>query len=282
MDRLAVGEAISAGFRLVSREPLVFAGWIAVDFLISVLLSALLQATGAGANPAAAAGLTPVLLVLGFLLGAVLSGAVLRASLTPDDRRGLYLRLGAQEGRLALGFLALGAVMVIVSVPVITLVGGLLSAMVGTGPAGLAQAIGGAYAAAGLVCVWVFARLGLALPMAFRARGMRLVEAWRRSRPHAGRIFVVLAVLTTLTAAGYGVVIGAFVSMIGEKVPLAQLSATLQRDPQVLARVLDPTAVSAAGMMLLIIAAIARAAFFGAWADIDRQISGPETDPVFD
>lgn len=281
MDRLAVGEAISAGFRLVSREPLVFAGWIAVDFLVSILPSILLQATGAATNPAAAAGFLPVFLVLGWLLGAVLAAGVLRAVMTPDDRRGLYLRLGAEEGWLALAFLALGAILAVASVITILVAGVAVGSVAGAGGPGLIAALAVVYALALAVCVWLSARLGLSLPLSFRNRRLQLAEAWRLSRAQGGRIFAVLAVLTGLMVAAYAVVVGTFISMISSVIPLEQLSATLQRDPQALAKALDPNAVSAAGLLLLIIAGVARVAFFGAWADIDRQLSAPPREDVF-
>lgn len=279
MDRLAVGEAILAGFRLVSREPLVFAGWIAVDFLVSMLTSVLLQASGAAANPAAAAGLAPVFLVLGWLLGAVLAGGVLRAVETPDDRRGLYLRLGAQEGWLALAFLALGVILFLAGMLTVVVAGVALGTVADSGP-GLIAVLGLVYALALAVCVWLSARLGLSLPLSFRNRRLQLAESWRRTRPQAGRIFAVLAVLTSLMVGAYAVVVGTFISMISAVIPLAQLSATLQRDPQALARALDPNAVSAAGLLLLIIAGFARVAFFGAWADIERQLAAPPREDV--
>src|SRR5437868_4427349 len=108
MDKLSAGQALSAGFRLVSREPLAFAGWLAVEFVLALLPSIILQvmAPGLATNPAAMAGSAPLIVVLSLgvtlVTGVVLAGAILRAALEPDQRRYLYLRLGPQEGWLAL------------------------------------------------------------------------------------------------------------------------------------------------------------------------------------
>ena len=220
-------------------------------------------------------------MVLGWLLGAVLAAGVMRAVNSPEDRRGLYLRLGAQEGWLALAMLALGAIMVVASVLTILAAGVLVGAVAGSSGPGLIAALAVVYALALAVCVWLSARLGLSLPLSFRNRRLQLAEAWRLSRAQGGRIFAVLAVLTGVVVAAYALVVGTFISMISSVIPLAQLSATLQRDPQALAKALDPNAVRAAGLLLLIIAGFARVVFFGAWADIDRQLAAPPREDVF-
>lgn len=272
MDRLAIGEAISAGFRLVSREPLVFAGWIMVEFLVSILPSVLLEATGAASNPAAVAGFIPVIFLVSWLLGAVLAGGVLRACFTPDDRRSLYLRFGPSERGLALSSLGLSLFLVFVAFGVMTALSALLGGAAHAGAGVLVFIVALIYAITVGVCVWLFARLGLLLPISFQGGRLRPREAWRLTRPQAQRIFAVIAVLSSMAGVAYAVILGTVFSKIGATIPLAQLNAELQKDPQALARILDPNTVTAMGLMLLIVSAIARVAFFGAWADIYRQL----------
>lgn len=272
MDRLAIGEAISAGFRLVSREPLVFAGWIMVEFFVSILLSVLLEATGAASNPAAVLGFLPVVFVLSWLLGAVLAGGVFRAAFTPDDRRALYLRIGPRERGLALSTFGLTVLLLLAAVGVMTALTALLGGAAAAGPGALVAVVALIYAITAGVCVWLFARLGLLLPMSFQGGRFRPAEAWRLSQPQAPRIFAVIAVLASLAGVAYAVIFGTVFAKVSAAIPLAQLNAELQKDPQALAKVLDPNTITAMGLMLLIVSAIARVTLFGAWADIYRQL----------
>ena len=298
MDRLAVGEAMSAGFRLVSREPLVFAGWILVEFVVSLLPSLVLELIGAAGNPAVATAALPLVILYMLFLSAWLGAAVMRAVLEPGERRGLYLRAGGQEAQLALSFVVLGVILFLAALPavfVFSLIAALAFGAQAMGAAGGAQTnlavadpttiagvTGIVYGGVLLVSLWLMTRLGLVMPIAYGERRVRLGEAWRASRPHAGRLFLVLAVLTALLVAAYVAIVGSVLSMVSATIPLPELNAALQRDPQALAKALNPTTVTALGLMLLLVSAIARVAFFGAWADIYRQVRAARPAETFD
>lgn len=278
MSKLAAGHAMTAGFRLISREPLIFAGWIGFELLVTMVMSILIQAVapGAGANPGSPA--TLLALLISFGVGVMLASAVMRAALEPDERRGLYLRLGPQEAWLAVTQLVLAVIvflgMIVLAILVSLPIGLVVGLAAGNSPATAIVLLGVAYAVMLAAAVWIFVRLGLSLPMAFGERRLAIGEAWRTSKGESGPIFGVIGALTAVMVLAYAVVFGGAFSMITAVIPLERLSQEIQTNPAALNQALSPTAMMALSLLLVLVSAILRVAFFGAWADIYRQLGG--------
>jgi hypothetical protein len=152
MADINVGAAIGSGFGLIRKRPLSVLAWGAIPALIQVavfallapiLIAAISQATSIATNDAAspAPSLGPMLLMQGgiqllnlvqLLLSAVISCAVWRAVLRPQNPSFAYLRVGAPEMfflalTFGLGF-AMAIAMMVVMIPAM-IIGGILGAV---------------------------------------------------------------------------------------------------------------------------------------------------------
>jgi hypothetical protein len=203
-----------------------------------------LVAPGLAANPAAAAANAPLIVILSLAVtlvtGVVLAGAILRASLQPDERRHLYLRLGPQEGWLALTMLALLAFWIVAFFLLVFL----LSLGGGRGR----RRLGKHDDAAGWCPVAVVylvvnrrepsggsVRFGpVAADRLQRAQGRH----WRGpgARPGTTRADVAVAgpALTARLLAVYAEIVGRRSRCSAASIPLQQLRQTLQTDPTAL------------------------------------------------
>jgi len=182
--------AATAGLRLIQREPRAFAAWI-VLWLAAVSLTGVLKAFG-GAIPTDASayhklgarfGPFAVLLITFFLLAwASTTQAVFRAVLQPDERRFFYLRLGADELRLAIMSLATFLLIVIFGgVPAFLLLA-LASPILQAAPDLVRYiALIGAVATIG-VDVWVGVRLSLIAVETFAEGRFHLSAYWPLAR----------------------------------------------------------------------------------------------------
>jgi hypothetical protein len=191
-------DAAFAGFRLVREQPVAILAWaavIAVGRICQALLTAVLagpymaalnaavnakivdpQATASAYAAVAPGYVAGALVMLPF--AAVVTTAIYRAYLRPEQSRGLYLRLGRAERAMIGLFLALGLTIVLAGFGLLVLIG-LGSALVAAADAtaGQVASLTGLFAAIG-VLIFAVVRLSLAWPMTFEQERVVLVRAW--------------------------------------------------------------------------------------------------------
>lgn len=285
MATLAAGEALGAGFRVIRQAPGAFAVWLGIDIGLSLLPQLALGVTGAGAaGPAAVMGVLPLLLLVSLLISVLITGAVFRAVLTPEDRRGFYVRLGGQELYLAIAFVSVGLLWlfgVIVLMLPVSVVITLIGAVGGGSLATTFLSFVLMYLAMFLVAAWVFLRLSLALPIAFFERKVGIREAWGLSRGHVLNMFGVWLVLFLLMAVVYLVLFGLMFGSVFASVPLGQLGQAIEDDPALLSRSMNPAAAVVTSLGLVLAGGVLRVAFAGAWAHIYRQLTAKPAAEVF-
>jgi hypothetical protein len=239
-------DAALEGFRLTREKPRVLLAWSVANLFISVIMAlsliamfgpmlAELEAVNANSDdPSQAlavfeklAPLYALVLPAGLIVIAVWSAAVYRAVLRPADNRFWYLRLGADELRLAL-LMLIYVVLAIGFTFVLTLVAGLLSAgaLAIGGPVGaLISAIIGLVGIG--VFIWVAVRLSLSGPATFAERHIRVFESWILTRGVFWRllgayvlslalVIVVMLLALVIYAAIAAVMLGGDLSQIGK------------------------------------------------------------------
>lgn len=239
MATFSISDAVGAGFDVIRRRPLSILAWGLAYFALAVLPSLGLMAlvgedmiaffSDAMRNPAAEPDLEamvrlngtmtvyqPVAFLTAIAARAVLTAAVFRAVLEPQNRGFFYLRLGKDELWQALIYLCLCVLFFIVAMLVL-FGGGALGAaawFIGSlAPApwsGVIQGIGIAavVVAAVVAFAWVALRLSLAAPMSFADRTFRLFESWTLTRGQTWRLFG-LALLVGLVTLAVELVIAA-------------------------------------------------------------------------
>lgn len=232
MATFSIGEAAKAGFRIVREQRKAILAWSLAYFVIVLLpqvgglmltLPEIMRATEEAARVAgpegptqaeiqAAMGMegTVVLLqivqfVTVMLWAMLFYGAVYRVVLEPENTPRWYMRLGAQELRLAAVSAVASVMFIIVALviflPAMVLFGAFSSANGGASPVAVLLAVGLGVLVYGLF-VWVGIRLSLAYPMTFAERRFMLFESWAVTRGHAWRMF-----LTYLAAFGWALLV---------------------------------------------------------------------------
>ncbi|QIF81365.1 hypothetical protein [Brevundimonas sp. 'scallop'] len=224
-------DAAFEGFRVVRRHPIVAVAWGLVYLAVYVAMFGLgadkwasLMAAGEAleqsANPSMAefqalgqtyAGALIWAAPIGLLVGAVLSAAVARSVLRPDESSWGYLRLGMDEVRVL-------AVSLIVSLAV-----GLTSG-VGMMVVGAAIGFGAASGQALLILagvllifavfaliVWLAIKFSLAVPMTIDRRKITIVESFAATKGHFWSLLgmAVIAIIMSLIVSILGMIIGA-------------------------------------------------------------------------
>lgn len=204
MTDLSPTDAAFEGFRIPREQPKAVLVWAALHLLIGVIMTSAMIGLGGHAladlmaasrsrNPdptatlAAMRQLAPtyaVLLPLGVLVQSIFTGAIYRVVLRPQDGRMAFLRVGADEGRLALviviyiGVASLAAFAVTFAAALIASVAAQVA-----GPA--AGAIGVLVGIAGL-CFLAYGavRLSLAPAQTFAERRLRIFDSWELTKGH--------------------------------------------------------------------------------------------------
>jgi hypothetical protein len=314
MAAIQIGEAATAGFRLMARRPfsvltwgLVTAGYVGLIFALfgaSLMTSVagLVRSPGQTPTPQQIIGLIGASIGMGLLLGlgllflsAMVQGAVLRAELEPDKRGFAYLRLGRQElWLIAVNFvtaIVIWAACVVMMIPLFILAG-----VLGVGAAGLAGSNRGAGAVLPMlmganlvtfigqivilgVAIWIWSRLSMGSVMSFRERQFRLFESWALTKGHALQIFLTM-LLVVLILFVAEIVIGI---ILGAGVGATVFANQDLRDPAVVAA-MPPTAWIGRLAPLLVIYALVAVLFVGfsnamTWGAVARmylQLNPPE------
>lgn len=238
MATFSMGEALGAGFGLITKKPLSVMAWGVVYLILGIapivgviawmgqdFITAIHDAANAGAGASAFGPgpqfnfermwrfqsrmilFQPVLFLTGLAARAMLSGAVFRAVLEPKNRGLAYLRLGKRELWLALLILAAGILLVLLMFALvgvtaavcIAIVAALKAANVAAVWSGLAVAV--CVVAATVAFIHVCLRFSLAGPMTFAAGEFRLFESWSLTKGQTLKLFGLGLVLVVLVMA---------------------------------------------------------------------------------
>jgi hypothetical protein len=301
MREISVGGAIAAGFRVIAREPVAFLIWAALYGVVGIApqifgwaasFNALSAVSATGSTPAAVAEamapmqrLQPLTIITGSLAAMVLYGAGFRAVLFPDDRRYFYLRIGARELWMALTTIVLFVIYVLAIIAAMIPFG---IVVFGAGAAG-----GGAGAAIGLligiplvlvatgVVLWGLSRLSVALPMSFAQKTFRIPEAWKMTRGHAGRIFLVMLGLFALVLLAEVLVFALAAGLFSLFMPLTELGKMFNQNPALLFSRINPAVWVVIAAIWSLFGVATGTAFAGALAQIYRDLTGPTHADVF-
>jgi len=209
MNQFSASEAALEGFRLTRERPGAIIVW-AGTYFVGIIVMGLLMMASLGPEfieMARNGRFTPedtdavgdmlyqswpaflLVLIVAVLLLSVLTAAIYRLVLRPQEKAVAYLRLGADEFRLTTLNLLLFAV------GMVCLFAGLLAA----GAVERAAPGMGIVAAAliGGLTIWVGVRLSLATPMTFATRRIAIGPAWALTRGQFWPLFgmIVLAVI---------------------------------------------------------------------------------------
>jgi hypothetical protein len=221
-----------------------------------------------------------VLSIVGGFVGAMLSCAVFRAVLKPEEGRLAYLRLGAAEVFLFLltfGLAILFIVAMLVTViPLVMVV--VIASVVHAGGVAVTIAVAGGLALLALL-IFVLLRLSVAGPMMVEDGQFHLTDAWALTRGHISELLLVgisLFVILFLIE----VVLGAFALAIGLAF-LAQAAGSLAAIHILFAR--PPAEVFAILAPGLVVIGLVAVPLFGClwailaapWARAYRDLVGP-------
>jgi hypothetical protein len=229
---IAIADAVAAGFGLIRKRPGSVLVWGAVRTLYSFCAFALVAPlfftrlgdiltrvrAGVPPDPATMTGLHSaniLLSIAGAFVGAVLSCAVFRAVLKPDEGRFAFLRVGSAELFVFLLTIGLAVTAMVAAfaaaIPLITIT--IIAAVVHAKAAAVLIAIIGTI---GLLVLlgWALLRLSIAGPMIVEDGKFHLADAWALTRGQVTELFMVAASLFIVLVV-IEVVIGAIVLAVG-------------------------------------------------------------------
>ncbi|ALL12682.1 hypothetical protein [Caulobacter henricii] len=215
MTALSPINAALEGVRTMRRHPVVVLAWAGFSLVMLPLLGLLakivlseqdrmnLALRPSSADPreildfvSRLGGVMVLLILLALVLGAILSAAIMRSVLHPEDRRFAYLRLGREELRLlGVSVITWAAALMVTIIP-----GGVLA----LGTALLAETpIGGWFTFLGGLTViglstWVAVRLSLLAPHAFLSGHIDPRAAWLVTHGQFWRLLATIAVVIVL------------------------------------------------------------------------------------
>lgn len=319
MIKLDVIKAAFAGFGVIGRNPLAVLVWAAFllvvgvlpilgllgGFIASIMQLAALETAGAEPTPEQVMPLLgsffamiPVLMIAGLVLRTVLTSAIFRAVLFPEDKRWFYLRFGARELWLGLLIIVFGVLMFAVYM-VLSLMMAPFMFAAGFSGAGMNPDDPAAAAGAMLmivpiyflllgVMVFLFVRFGMAFPMTFAQSQFRLFESWRFTRGNSWRIVLVglllLAILIGIEMLAWILIMVVAAAAAGAGAVSGwteeSFEAFFAQDPSVIMGALAPWIIIG-GIVACILGAVITVIFTAPWAETYRQLSaGPAPLPA--
>ena len=295
MRTFSGSQALGAGLGLIARHPLAVVAWVVVYLLLVLGPQGLMMwlmipdviamsKAGEAMQPddphllALTARMTSFQLLqmgAGIIWYAVISGAVFRAMLEPQESRFAFLRLGIQEFWLAVGFVMIGiaaAVAMFVAMMPAIIVGAIASVAGQTGaPAAGVMLI--MFLLFG-VLLWGWSRFCLGLPMSFATRQFRLFESWDLTRGQSAKIIGVGVALSVLV---FVVEIVLFVIVAAAGWSWARsVWEVVSKQPETWTRLVP--VVAAASGVLAVFGVVATVLYLAPLADIYRQLDAAEGD----
>lgn len=295
MRTFSGSQALGAGLGLIARHPLAVLAWVVVYLLLVLGPQGLMMwlmipdviamsKAGEAMQPddphllALTARMTSFQLLqmgAGIIWYAVISGAVFRAMLEPQESRFAFLRLGIQEFWLAVGFVMIGiaaAVAMFVAMMPAIIVGAIASVAGQTGaPAAGVMLI--MFLLFG-VLLWGWSRFCLGLPMSFATRQFRLFESWDLTRGQSAKIIGVGVALSVLV---FVVEIVLFVIVAAAGWSWARsVWEVVSKQPETWTRLVP--VVAAASGVLAVFGVVATVLYLAPLADIYRQLDAAEGD----
>lgn len=224
MSEISIGEAVGEGFAVIRRQPLVVLAWGVVPLLFAAIyialflplylamISEMARSVQSGGRPDPTAwmpqamqsqGISYLLGAAGGLMNAVLSCAVIRSVLYPEQSRYAYLRVGKAELFLFLITIGAGIALAVGIVVLMIPVGIMIGVMAAMHAVGGAITVGVVAALALFVGLfYVVLRFSLVAPMMVAENDFRLMESWNMTRGKVGSLFCIglLVVLVVLVA----------------------------------------------------------------------------------
>lgn len=303
-----IGKAATAGLGVIARKPLAVLVWAGVLLVVGVLPAAgmmsavfsalieMIQAEAAGQEPSpdtllpamsAIFAMQPILLITGLAVRAILTAAVFRAVLEPDNDRWFYLRLGAQELWMAVMIVVIWILMSLVSFPAAMLiVPVVMFAAVGAQGDPTLVILPTLIAVLGLMAVfaWLLVRFSMALPMTFAQKQFRLFESWTMTRGQTWRLLGVGALLVAIAMAVELVVALVFVAVSfglhgSGGFDEAAMTAFFAQDASIWLAELAPWAIGVAVLGALL-GAVLTTVMTAPWAEAWRQLAGAGAEPA--
>jgi len=299
MKEIAVAEAAFAGVGIIRRHPAAVVVWgvLFVAFLLIVMLgfagpfakafTVLSDPALAREDPQAvlaalsgAAGGYFFFLLGALVLGAVITGAVMRAFFHPEDSGFFYVRLGTRELWLLLTTfvqsLVIACVQLVAGLPV-SVVSGLVS-MASPGAGTAVNVVGQLLLY--LVGGYVYVRLAMAPAMTFTQSRFRLFESWPMTRGHVLKMVLVWLLVLAMSLAIYFIAVvvlavaagGIIMNIPGLKDPVA----FFERPVAEWAAVLAP-ALAIGGAIFSVVIGMIAALGYAPFAHIYRQLN-PDAD----
>jgi len=286
MGGISVGPAISAGFRLIGREPAAFLVWCLVYLVVTSVpaiaswseTSAFYEAAGSGDSEAAAQPpFGPwqwISLIVSLVAIVCLTTAAMRATLHPDERRFFYLQLGARE----LWFALTGLVLLVLGL--IAYFGGVLVFATTLGAVGAGLGDDGAMFIGIFVIllfpvmlglwIWIWVRMSMATTMAYAEKRVRVFSSWRFTKGHGLRIFLVALSLFVVTVVALLMLLGGGLALLAATVGVtapASLQAFygMAAEASLAARLVYAGVFSAVFVAMTVIGA-------ASWAEMYRQL----------
>jgi hypothetical protein len=290
MPTFNIEDAAFAGVGLLGRKPMAALIWAVLWAILIALVTipfvgilanfvTLLVRFHGQPDPALVAqqfpGLFAFIILAGLcalVLGAVISCAVYRAVLTPENSAFAYLRMGEQEIQvlivnfvkaLTIGAASFGMAMVLVAVEVASSSGAMGSPL---------DLVGRLI----IQCVvfWLQLRLSMAGPMTFAERRFRLFESWALTRGIVLRLLavgVILFFIGLVVYLGLATIGGAAGLAIWNSAPRpADLQALLSQSPDVWMGPLAPF-IALSVMLVIIGGSILTPIIIAPWAYIYRE-----------
>jgi hypothetical protein len=297
MTRFNIEDAAFAGVGLLARKPLAAFTWAIVWAILFALVTipfagpvtryiTLVAQSGGRPNTSSLLALAPeigafaLLLSLGGLVvGAVVSCAVYRAVLEPEQSSFAYLRLGDQEIQVMLVNFVRGLILFLINIASSFVIAMFIIIVRGGGPGAVqvVQSVGEAV----VFCLlfWVNIRFSLAGPMTYGQHRFRLFESWELTRGITLRLIAVGVIIFLIGLAVYfGVAsLGAAgVIALWRSAPRpADLQTLLAQDPSIWLSVLAPF-VSLISLMVLLAGALLTPIGVAPWPHIYQDLLGEQ------
>jgi hypothetical protein len=299
MGAISVSGAVGEGFSLIRRQPGAVALWalVTVGFLVvrvavslPIYLAMFAQMARGGGTPDMTAMLPQLqqtqalgllLSLVSLMLGAVVTCAVFRAVLHPEQSAFGYLRVGSAEIFLFVFIIAaiivfiIGAV--VVTIP-LAIMGGLIAQ---SAPAG--AAIFGIIAVCAVLAgvIYLLLRFSLIGPMMVDDGQFNLGAAWALTRGKVGSLFLIALLLLVVILVAEVVLVGVGIAVLGAAtVGFTQLQSLAQGPPQAIFAQLGPV-LGVLGVLWLVFVAGAMPILYAPWARAYRDLKQNDLAAAF-